>query len=74
MTHPQLSPHTLIGTFTTLFAVITANQEHIEWGLRCGASGVAIIVGLCTIWSLFRPKKQSTPVSEKRNRGVDSVD
>lgn len=39
----------------SIIAAITANQEAIEWGLRCAALAVSIVAGLLGIIRFFRP-------------------
>lgn len=55
--HIRSHANALAGFGTSAIGAITANQEHVEWWLRCGASGVAILAGLATIWSIFFKKK-----------------
>ena len=50
--------HELGGFAISAVGAITANQESIEWGLRCGASLVAIIAGAATIWSIYRNRNK----------------
>ncbi len=57
MTSHRLSLSEALGSCTTIIAAITANQEAVEFYLRCGASVVAIMVGLATVWSIFFKKK-----------------
>ncbi len=42
----------------SLIAAITANQEQIEWWLRCGASLVALLAGGLAIYRFFVPKRR----------------
>ena len=51
--------HELGGFAISAVGAITANQESIEWGLRCGASLVAIIAGAATVWSIFRKNREA---------------
>lgn len=39
----------------SIAAAITANQEQIEFYLRCGASLVALVAGVLAIYRFFRP-------------------
>ena len=48
-------------TLTSIFGAITANQEHIEWALRCGAALVAIVAGVIAIWQKLRRKPDPKP-------------
>lgn len=41
----------------SILAAITANQEQIEFYLRCGASLVALIAGALAIYRFFRPRR-----------------
>lgn len=43
--------------FVSILAAITANQEQIEFYLRCGASLVAVIAGTLAIYRFFRPRR-----------------
>lgn len=45
-------------TVVSLLAALTANQEQIEWWLRCGASLVALVAGALAIYRFFRPRKR----------------
>ena len=50
-----------IGSFIiSSVAVLTANQESIEWGLKCCSYVVAIVAGLFSIWSFYRKAKSGT--------------
>ena len=45
-------------TLLSIVAAITANQEQIEFYLRCGASVVAIAAGGLAIYRFFRPAQK----------------
>lgn len=42
----------------SLIAAITANQEQIEWWLRCGGSLIALVAGGLAIYRFFWPRKR----------------
>lgn len=41
---------------TTVVAEITSRQMDFEWGMRCASHGVAMLVGLFTIWSIWKKR------------------
>lgn len=47
-----------VYTITALVAAVTAQQEQIEWALRCGAAVVAIAAGSIAIWQKLRRKPE----------------
>lgn len=51
--HPAES----VPAIVSIGAVITANQEQVEWWLRCGASLVALIAGALAIYRFFAPRR-----------------
>ena len=50
--------HELGGFAVSAVGAITANQESIEFYLRCGAAITAIIAGLATTWSIYRNRNK----------------
>lgn len=58
-----------LGTVTSSVSAIAAWQEHVDWLLRVGASGVAIIAGALTIISLVRKY-----LKEKHEHKTDGLD
>lgn len=51
--------HDLWPASVSIVAAITANQEQIEWYLRCAASLVALIAGSLAIYRFFRPVRRA---------------
>ena len=56
--HSRIHSHIgeLMGFGVSALGVLTANQEQVEYWLRCTASCVAIASGALAIWSIFRKK------------------
>lgn len=48
-------------TLVSIIAAITANQEQLEFYLRCAASVVAIAAGSLAIYRFFRPAQKPNP-------------
>lgn len=59
MSHAALRAHVheIGGAAASALGVLTANQEQVEWWLRCAGSLIAIIAGGLTIISLLRKAK-----------------
>jgi hypothetical protein len=49
-----MSDRSDLYTLTSIFGAITAQQENIEWALRCGAALVAIVAGIIAICQKLR--------------------
>lgn len=45
-----------IFTGTSFIAIISAEQEAVEWWLRCGAYAIAIASGVVAIYFRFWPR------------------
>lgn len=58
MTNLRSHINELAGCGVSLLGVVTANQEQVEWWLRCTASLVAIVAGLLTVRSLLKRKPE----------------
>lgn len=45
------------GSVVSILGVIGANHATFDWYYRQLATTVAIVAGLCTVWSIFFRKK-----------------
>lgn len=62
----RIKNHTteLLGFTTSALGVITANQEQVEWWLRCVASVIAILAGGASLYSFIKNQRKNAKAIE----------
>lgn len=57
----RIKNHTteLLGFITSALGVITANQEQVEWWLRCLASAIAIVAGCASLYAFIKNQRKN---------------
>ena len=48
--------HGIAGTVAPALGVITSFQEQLEWGLRMTSLTIGLVVGLLSLWNLFKKR------------------